>query len=209
MSRYAKYYGISALVLCLDQAIKLWVHHSMLPGAAGELRVLGDFFTLRYVSNPGMAFGVEFGIVHGKLILIFLRCVIICFVAYYLYHIVTHTYATMFRWCVSCMFGGALGNLIDGIFYGVLLGNAPADAPTPWLHGKVVDMFYIHIWEGRVPSGVPFLGGDHISLWPVFNLADASIFLSVCCVIAFRKKIMRNSPALLRLSSEPKESAQE
>ena len=208
MNRYAKYYGAAVLVLVVDQLTKLWVHHCMLPGIAGEIVVLKGLFTLRYVSNPGMAFGVEFGFPYGKLTLTFFRMAIISFLGYYLHHIITRTYAPAFRLCISLTFGGALGNLIDGLFYGIWLNNAPPTAPTPWFHGQVVDMFYIHIWSGKVPENFPLWGGEYISLWPVFNVADAAIFVSICWLMLFRKKIIKKSPAFSRFTV-PRKTASE
>ena len=200
MNPHLRYYGLSLLVVCVDQAVKLWVHYNMLPGFAGEIIVWDNLFTLRYVSNPGMAFGVELGFAYGKLVLTLLRFLIISFVAYYLHAIIAsrqHTVALCV--CVACMFGGALGNFIDGVFHGVLLDNAPPHAPMQWFYGQVVDMFYIHIWSGYLPAKLPLLGGQPVSLWPVFNVADASIFVSVLWVIVFRKKVLKGSPDSLFL----------
>ena len=93
------------------------------------------------------------------------------------------------------MLGGAIGNLIDSVFYGVLLDNAPYDAPTPWFYGKVIDMFYIDIWEGYLPDWIPFMGGSHMALWPVFNIADASIFIAICVIILYQKRYFKKEEA--------------
>jgi signal peptidase II len=66
-------------------------------------------------------------------------------------------------------------------------GNVPYDVPTPWFHGQVIDMFYIDIWEGRIPDYFPIIGGDYMALWPVFNIADASIFVGVALILIFQK----------------------
>lgn len=92
---------------------------------------------------------------------------------------------------MAAVLAGAIGNLIDSIFYGVWLDNAPYNAISPWFHGQVVDMFYIDIWEGRVADWVPLWGGDYISLWPIFNIADAAIFCGVAVILIFQKKFFK------------------
>ena len=89
---------------------------------------------------------------------------------------------------MALILGGAIGNVLDSTFYGILLDNAPYSSSTPWFHGQVVDMFYIDIWEGILPNWIPFLGGQYYSLWPIFNIADASIFCGVAVILIFQKK---------------------
>lgn len=94
----------------------------------------------------------------------------------------------MYILCISLILGGAIGNLVDSIFYGVWLDNAPYNAPTPWFHGQVVDMFYFDIWEGYIPEWVPLWGGSYTALWPIFNIADASIFIGVAIILLFQNR---------------------
>ncbi len=82
---------------------------------------------------------------------------------------------------------------MDSIFYGVLLDNAPYNAPTPWFYGQVIDMFYIDIWEGRLPEWIPFMGGDYMALWPVFNIADASIFVGITIILIWQKSFFNET----------------
>jgi len=84
-------------------------------------------------------------------------------------------------------FGMELGS-VDSVFYGVWLDNAPYNAPTPWFHGQVVDMFYFDIWEGYIPEWMPLWGGQYTALWPIFNVADASIFIGVTTILLFQNK---------------------
>jgi signal peptidase II len=91
-------------------------------------------------------------------------------------------------WCTALILGGAIGNVIDSTFYGVFLNNAPYDSPTVWFHGQVIDMFYLDIWEGIMPNWIPFIGGEFYSLWPIFNVADASIFVGVAIILIMQKK---------------------
>ncbi len=94
----------------------------------------------------------------------------------------------MYILCISMILGGAIGNLVDSVFYGVWLDNAPYNAPTPWFHGQVVDMFYFDIWEGYIPEWMPLWGGQYTALWPIFNVADASIFIGVTTILLFQNK---------------------
>jgi signal peptidase II len=186
--RYFKFYLLSIAVIVVDQITKLLVHFNMIRGGAGEIPVIGDWFKLHYTLNPGMAFGIEIGLDHGKLILTIFRLIAMVGIGYYLYMLVRKKVHPGLIWCVALILGGAIGNLIDSIFYGVFLHNAPPDAITPWFHGQVIDMFYVDIWEGRLPDWIPFWGGDHIALWPIFNIADASIFMGVVIILIMQKR---------------------
>jgi signal peptidase II len=112
-------------------------------------------------------------------------------IAYYLVHIVKKGMPRGLQLCVALILGGAVGNLIDSVFYGVWLNNAPLHAPMPWLYGQVVDMFYIDIWEGYMPEWVPLIGGDYMALWPIFNVADAAIFVGVAAILLFQKRFFK------------------
>lgn len=186
--KYLKYFGITLAVIAVDQAVKLLVHYEMDFGTAGQIKVFGDWFKLHYTTNPGMAFGMEIGSEYGKLILTSFRLVAMFGIGYYLYYIINKQAHPGYIVCIALVLGGAVGNLIDSVFYGVWLNNAPFNAPTPWLHGQVVDMFYIDIWEGFVPEWVPLWGGSYTALWPIFNIADASIFVGVAIILIFQKR---------------------
>lgn len=183
------FYLISLLVIAIDQIVKLAVHFNMQLGTKGQIHIFGDWFKLHYLTNPGMAFGMEIGFVeNGKLVLTVFRLAAMFAIGYYLYYLYKKESPTGLLVCIAMILGGAIGNLIDSIFYGVYLDNAPFDAPTPWFYGQVVDMFYIDIWEGRVAEWVPIFGGDYMALWPVFNVADASIFLGITFILIFQKR---------------------
>lgn len=186
MNKYIKYFGISLLVILIDQAVKMLVHFEMDFGSPGQISIFGDWFKLHYTTNPGMAFGMEIGSEYGKLILTSFRLVAMAGIGYYLYHIILHKNHPVFIVCIAMILGGAIGNLVDSIFYGVWLNNAPYNAPSPWFHGQVVDMFYFDIWEGYIPDWVPLWGGDYTALWPIFNVADASIFIGVAIILIFQ-----------------------
>jgi len=186
--KYLKYFGITLLVIIIDQAVKMWVHYEMDFGTVGQIKVFGDWFKLHYTTNPGMAFGMELGTEYGKVMLTSFRLIAMFGIGYYLYHIIRKQAHVGYIVCIAMILGGAVGNLIDSVFYGVWLNNAPYNATTPWFHGQVVDMFYIDIWEGYIPEWVPLWGGSYTALWPIFNIADASIFVGVLIILIFQKR---------------------
>ncbi|MCH7402579.1 lipoprotein signal peptidase [Belliella kenyensis] len=189
--KYLKYFGIALGVILLDQIVKLLVHYQMDFGTPGQIKIFGDWFKLHYTTNPGMAFGMQLGSEYGKLILTSFRLIAMFGIGYYLYYIIEKKMHVGYIVCIAMILGGAIGNLVDSVFYGVWLNNAPYNAPTPWLHGQVVDMFYIDIWEGYIPDWVPLWGGSYTALWPIFNIADASIFVGVAIILIFQSKFFK------------------
>ena len=95
---------------------------------------------------------------------------------------------------MAAIFGGGISNIIDSIFYGVFLDNAPFNAITPWFHGQVIDMFYIDLWGGYLPDWIPLWGGNMVTLLPIFNLADVAIFRSFCSIIFSKDLFGTNRP---------------
>ncbi|GAB3227775.1 lipoprotein signal peptidase [Algoriphagus aestuariicola] len=188
MNKYVKYFGIALLVIAIDQMVKMLVHFQMDFGTPGQIPIFGDWFKLHYTTNPGMAFGMELGSEYGKMILTSFRLVAMVGIGYYLVHIIEKKNHPVYILCISMILGGAIGNLVDSIFYGVWLDNAPYNAPTAWFHGQVVDMFYFDIWEGYVPEWIPLWGGSYTALWPIFNVADASIFIGVAIILIFQNR---------------------
>lgn len=186
-----KYFLIAVAIIVLDQVVKMLVHNNMELGSKGQILLLGNWFKLHYLTNPGMAFGMKLDFEYGKLILTLFRIVAMFAIGYYLYSLIQKEAPKGLLLCIALILGGAIGNLIDSIFYGVFLDNAPFNSPSPWFHGQVVDMFYIDIWEGYLPDWIPLIGGDYMALWPVFNIADASIFLAICLIIIFQKKYFK------------------
>lgn len=188
MNKYLKYFGIALLVILIDQAVKMLVHFEMDFGTPGQILIFGDWFKLHYTTNPGMAFGMELGSEYGKLILTTFRLVAMVGIGYYLYYIIANRQNPVYILCISMILGGAIGNLVDSVFYGIWLNNAPYNAPTPWFHGQVVDMFYFDLWEGYIPDWIPLWGGSYTALWPIFNVADASIFIGVAIILIFQNR---------------------
>lgn len=189
-----KYYMLSLSVVLVDQLSKLLVHVNMKPG--DEIMILGDWFRLHYVLNPGIAFGMEFDFVYGKLLLTIFRILAAIGIACYLYYLTRNKGHQGVLLALSFILAGALGNVIDSTFYGVILGNAPANALSPWLHGQVIDMFYFPIYYGTFPEWLPIWGSQTFQFFrPVFNLADASIFIGVAFVLVLQNKYAFIGPA--------------
>ncbi|MEO9483212.1 MAG: lipoprotein signal peptidase [Ekhidna sp.] len=186
-----KYFLISFAVILLDQIVKLIVYYNMDMGSQGQILIFGTWFKLHYLTNPGMAFGMKLDFEYGKLVLTVFRIGAMIAIGSYLYSLIKKETNTGLLLCIALILGGAIGNLIDSVFYGVWFDNAPYDAPTAWFHGQVIDMFYIDIWEGYLPSWIPLIGGDYMALWPVFNIADASIFVAICFIIVFQKRYFK------------------
>ncbi len=190
-NRVIKYSLISVSVILVDQVVKMLVYYNMDLGVQGQIMILENWFKLHYLINPGMAFGMKLNFEYGKLILTIFRIGAMIAIGCYLYHLITKQANSGFLICIALILGGAIGNLIDSIFYGIWFDNAPYDAPTPWFHGQVIDMFYIDIWEGYLPNWIPLLGGDYMALWPVFNIADASIFVAICFISIFQRRYFK------------------
>lgn len=188
-----KYYLLALGVIILDQTVKLLVYYNMDMGTAGEIDVIGSWFKLHYLLNPGMAFGLKSSAVYGKLLLTLFRLGAMIGIGYYLYYLYKRNAKPGLLWCMGLILGGAVGNVIDSTFYGVLLNNAPAGSPTPWFHGQVIDMLFFPLFDGYYPDWVPFVGGDYFLFFsPVFNVADSSIFIGVVLILIMQKRFFKN-----------------
>lgn len=187
-----KYLLFSILLIGIDQTSKMLVHQYMEPGFSGQISLIGDWFKLHYVLNPGMAFGMQLGHEYGKLFLTLFRLVAMGAIAWYLISLARRGAAPGLLWALAMILAGAVGNVIDSTFYGVWLGNAPYGSPTPWFHGQVIDMIFVDFWEGFVPDWVPVWGGQYYST-PIFNIADACIFVGVCSILVFQSHFFSHS----------------
>lgn len=184
---YIKYFLIALLVIFIDQVSKLLVHHNMY--LHQEINVLGEWFRLHYLLNPGMAFGIRWESEFGKLALTLFRIVAMFGISYYMITMVKKKAHSGFLICLALILGGAIGNVIDSTFYGVFLNNAPVDSPTKWFHGQVIDMLYFPLFDFYWPEWVPFKGGQYFEFFsPVFNIADSSIFIGVATILISQKR---------------------
>lgn len=185
-----RYFILAFLVIVIDQTSKMLVFNNMY--LHEEINVIGDWFRLHYLLNPGMAFGIRWENEFGKLALTIFRIGAMFGISWYLWKMAGRNMHPGFLWCMGLILGGAVGNVIDSTFYGVLLNNAPLDAPTPWFHGQVIDMLYFPIFEFVWPEWIPFFGGRYFEFFsPVFNIADSSIFLGVITILIMQKRFFK------------------
>lgn len=185
--KYAKYFLLSLLVILIDQLVKLLVHENMVLNT--EFSVIGDWFRIHYILNSGMAFGLKLDWQYGKLMLTIFRMAAMVGIGYYLFSLIKKDVPSGLCWSIALILGGAVGNLIDSIFYGVFLNNAPLDSITPWFHGQVIDMLYFPVIQTTLPEWVPIWGGQYFEFFrPIFNIADTSIFIGVVIILIFQKR---------------------
>ena len=185
--KYTKYLLLSASVIILDQAVKLAVYSNM--ALNSEFSVIGDWFRIHYILNSGMAFGLKVDWEYGKLLLTVFRLIAMGGIGYYLITLIKRQVPQGLCWSIALILGGAVGNLIDSIFYGVFLSNAPLNAVTPWFHGQVIDMLYFPIIQTTFPNWLPIWAGQSFEFFrPIFNVADASIFIGVAVILLFQKQ---------------------
>jgi signal peptidase II len=203
---------IISTIIIVDQLLKVWVKTSY---PTGEVeRVFGmNWFRIHFIENPGMAWGWKFGNETGKVILTLFRLAAVIFGTWYLGRIVKQQYRRGFIICASLIYAGALGNLIDSMFYGMIFDKGltydPAisdyipysgvaqfssDGYSSFLHGSVVDMLYFPMFKGQFPSWFPFVGGDDFEFFSaIFNIADASISVGVITLLLFQRRFFKKA----------------
>ncbi len=208
---------IVLLILIADQTLKIWVkthmplshpaepYHVQVSPYDSGIRLLGDKGQIYFVENEGMAWGWKFGGEWGKMILTLFRLFAVIFGVYYIKSIIEKKYHRGFIICAGLIFAGALGNLLDSMFYGLIFERSTAEhvaqifphqGYASFLHGRVVDMLYFPLIRTHYPSWFPFYGGDDFEFFsPVFNIADASISVGVIAILLFQKKFFHRSPA--------------
>jgi len=167
-----------------------------------EFPVFGNWFLIHFTENEGMAFGMSFGGEFGKLLLSIFRIIAVIAIGWYILKLIGQNEKKGLIISLSLIFAGALGNIIDSAFYGMIFSSSkfhelavlfpPEGGYSSFLHGKVVDMFYFPIIRGNYPTWFPFWGGqDFIFFRPVFNIADSSITIGVFILIFFQKKFFK------------------
>lgn len=201
MKRVTKLFSLSLFVIILDQTVKLLVKFNMQKGDAGQIKILGDFFKLHFIENNGAAFGltltelfnnigVEMSDSTGKLILSIFSILAVSAIGVVLYKLKDHKSALPIF--VALIFGGALGNIIDRTFYGIWFANIN-DYTGGIFFGRVVDMFYLDIWKGYLPDWkwFPLFNGQYTALWPIWNIADASISIGITVILLFQGRFFK------------------
>lgn len=189
--------AVILLLLFLDQASKIWVKTHM---QLHESIEIFSWFQLYFTENPGMAFGMEF---FNKLVLSVFRIAAVIAIAYYLIRLVRRNYSFGFIACVALVFAGALGNIIDSVFYGVIFDHSYGQVATfmpagggyaSLLHGKVVDMLYFPLIQTTFPDWLPIWGGEEFIFFrPIFNLADSSICVGGALLLLFYHRTLSKS----------------
>lgn len=195
---------IICLIVIADQVLKIYVktHYH-----AGESHaIIGNWFRLYFIENEGMAYGWKFGGEWGKILLTLFRLAAVIFGVFYLRKIIKNKYHPGFIICAALIFSGALGNLIDSMFYGLIFEDSsmfvynvakafPAHGYAGFLHGKVVDMLYFPIIRNaHFPAWIPFWGGEDFEFFrPIFNLSDAAISVGIITILVFQKRFFKNN----------------
>ncbi|HVY73322.1 MAG TPA: lipoprotein signal peptidase [Puia sp.] len=221
---------IVSLVIIADQVLKIWVkthmplshnwsayYRSPISPYENGIQVFGKKFQIFFVENEGMAWGWKFGGNWGKMFLTLFRLAAVIFGVYYIRLLIKKNYNTGYIVCAGLIFAGALGNLIDSMFYGLIFEEStfdhiarifPAKGYAGFLHGRVVDMLYFPLIKTHYPQWFPFVGGEEFEFFsPVFNIADASISIGVIVLFLFQKRFVHHHAPAISPSAEDQHKA--
>jgi signal peptidase II len=188
-------------IILIDQATKIWVKSNMM---LSQEYIITDWFRIHFTENPGMAFGMMLPGVWGKLFLSIFRLFAVVGGVWYLRKIIYEKAHWAFVTAASMVLAGAMGNMIDGTFYGVIFSEShhqvaqlfPAEGGySGWMQGLVVDMLWFPLFHGFWPEWVPFVGGDYFEFFRfIFNIADAAITTGVIITLLFQGVFFKDNP---------------
>ncbi|VAW25247.1 Lipoprotein signal peptidase [hydrothermal vent metagenome] len=201
LSKLTKSFIIILIILTADQILKFWIKTHLSLGE--EIKIFGNWFIILFVENNGMAFGFEFAGGYGKIFLSVFRIIAVIAIGWYLVKLSRRDIPMGFIACIALIFAGAIGNIIDSAFYGLIFDHSYGQVAkfmpdgggySTFLHGKVVDMFYFPLIQGHYPDWLPFWGGNQFIFFrPVFNIADSSITVGIFSILLFYRKYFNST----------------
>jgi signal peptidase II len=200
VSNGVKAISLIVMVLLVDQIIKFQIKTSMTIGE--YIPVFGNWFQIRFIENPGMAFGLDIPGRWGKPVLTIFRIIAVIAIGWYLNQLISKRVKTGLILCVALILAGATGNIIDSMFYGMIFNESTyftvatifpeGGGYAPLLFGKVVDMLYFPLIQGHFPQWFPWRAGEEFIFFrPIFNLADTSISTGILTILVFQKRFFR------------------
>lgn len=210
--------SIVLAVLVIDQWVKFYIKTHFFLGE--EINVAGNWFKLHFTENYGMAFGLELGGEWGKILLTLFRIVAVGVIGWFISQLIKKNAHTGYIISWTLIEAGALGNIIDSLFYGIWFNEStpfdkalfmsPSGGYAGLFHGRVVDMFYFPIIRTTLPDWVPFWGGEFFEFFrPVFNVADASISVGFIAILIFQKSFFKSDTSETAVPSVNMENHQE
>ena len=194
------------LILVVDQVSKIYIKLNFPLTLYGELPLFDlGWFKLLFIENKGMAWGATINDFipfiserNGKLFLTLFRLVAVTFIFYWLYNTIKQNANKLLVISLSLILAGAIGNIIDSVFYGYLFTNSyyniaqfsPGSGYESFFYGHVVDMLQFPMFSWEWPNWIPYFGGESFTFFePVFNIADSAISIGVGIMLVFNRKI--------------------